>query len=560
MSDIDLHTHTTSSDGTLTPTELIDLAVSKGLTSIAITDHDTTGGIDEAIARADYYRSLGTNIEVIPGIEFSTSLHNKDIHILGLFVDYKGEYFQGRLKHFAASRVRRNREMCQKLTSHGVSITYEEMLKEFPNRSISRANFAVLMLKKGYVKSIKEAFERYIGDHAPCYVPKKKLSPFRAIEIIRKAGGFPIFAHPMLTKMSNKNLDELVSKMKDLGLLGIEAVYSTYADADERFVRTLALRYDLAISGGSDFHGKNKPDIDLGTGRGNLYIPKELLENIKAMHEQTLNKNYKLTKILFTDLDCTLLRADKTISEYTKKVLTDWVDAGHYIALCSGRDLNSVNLVAKELGLKEKNIFTIGYNGGQIYDYVRKVTLFKTGLKHEDLVYIVSKAKEEGIYIHTYTDTHIIAPTYSDELSYYKKVIKTPVIYSEDITSCVDEPCKALLINDDHERLCQFIDEMAPFCKEHNISMMFSNPKYVEVIPSASGKGSSVKKLVEILNLPGLLSVAAGDEENDLSMLEASDIAIAMLNGIDALKKIATTISEDDAENDGLAKTLIGLI
>lgn len=562
MSDIDLHTHTTASDGTFSPTELIDYAVSKGLSSIAITDHDTIAGIDEAIERASYYEKQGINIEVIPGIEFSTSMYNKDIHIVGLFIDYKGDYFQGRLNHFAASRTRRNVEMCRRLTEHGMPITYEELVAEFPLSSISRANVAALLLKKGYVKSIKEAFERFIGDHAPCYVPRKKLSPYRAIEIIRKAGGYPIFAHPMLTALSQSTMETLISTMTAFGLRGIEGVYSTYSQSDERQVRTWAAKYNLCISGGSDFHGKIKPDIDLGTGRGNLYICKDILNKIKDDYASMRSdvKSFSIKKILFTDLDATLLRSDKTISNYTLKVLSDWVDAGHYVVLCSGRDLNSVNLVAKELGLKEKNLYTIGYNGGHIYDYCNNETLYKIGLPDEDFKCIVKAARDNGLYIHTYSDTHIIAPSNTPELQYYKRVIKTPALYSEDITAAISQPCKCLIIDDDHNKLEKFAKEMAPYAKEHNISMMFSNPKYLEVIPSVSGKGSAVKKLCELLDIPGLMSVAAGDEENDLSMLEAADIAIAMSNGIDKLKRIATTISEDDAENDGLAKTLVGLI
>ena len=137
------------------------------------------------------------------------------------------------------------------------------------------------MQSRGYVKTVKEAFDKYIGDGCPCFIPRKKISPMRAVEIILKAGGFPILAHPLLYHFTPKELDELISFLKKMGLQGIEALYSSHTPADERKMRSLAAKYELCVSGGSDFHGANKPGLDLGTGYGKLFVPEEFLEKIK---------------------------------------------------------------------------------------------------------------------------------------------------------------------------------------------------------------------------------------------------------------------------------------
>ena len=222
MKAIDLHVHSTKSDGSYTPTELVNYALEKGLSAFALTDHDTTDGITEALAAAK-----GKNIEVIPGIEFSSEYEGRDIHIVGLYIDYESDYFKRRLVHFVNGRKIRNVEMCTRLTEHGMPVTYEELEAEFPDCVLTRAHYAKYLLKHGYVKSVREAFNRYIGDHGPCFVPRKKITPMRAVEIILKAGGFPILAHPCLYHMGKEQLDRLVASLKDIGLMGIEAIYST---------------------------------------------------------------------------------------------------------------------------------------------------------------------------------------------------------------------------------------------------------------------------------------------------------------------------------------------
>ncbi|MBQ7775573.1 MAG: PHP domain-containing protein [Lachnospiraceae bacterium] len=285
MPPIDLHVHSTRSDGTYSPTELVDYAIEKGLAAFALTDHDSVAGLDEAISYADALRKTNSNApEVIPGIEFSTEYEGKDIHMVGLYIDYHSQTFQEHLDNFVNSRDLRNEKMCTLLREKaGMDISYEKLLEAFPGSVITRAHYAKYMLEHGYIKNLNEAFERYVGDHCPYYIPREKVTPSQAIELIRAVGGIPVLAHPVLYRMSNAHLDNLVAELKDVGLLALEAVYSTYAPSEERDMRRLAAKYNLAISGGSDFHGSNKPKIDLGTGCGSLYLDYSILENLKSL-------------------------------------------------------------------------------------------------------------------------------------------------------------------------------------------------------------------------------------------------------------------------------------
>lgn len=559
MNIVDLHVHSNKSDGSFTPAELVDYAIEKGLSAFALTDHDTTDGIEEAIQAAK-----GKPIEVIPGIEFSSEYEGQDIHIVGLYIDYNSDFFKRRLVHFVNGRITRNREMCRRLTDYGMPVTYEDLISEFPDCVITRAHYARYLLSHGYTKSLKEAFDRYIGDHGPCFVPRKKITPMRAVEIILKAGGFPVLAHPTLYHMGKERLDKLVCTLKEMGLMGIEAVYSTYTAGEEREMRTLAAKYDLCISGGSDFHGKAKPGLDLATGYGKLFIPEDILTKIKEKRSfmKTHPEYFKKTKILFTDLDGTLLTDDKQISAYTKDVLDQWTAAGHKLVLCSGRDLNSVKDVKRDLNLNYPGMYLIGYNGGQIYDCDQKKTLYKVTLTLPQLAHIIEEAKKFGIHYQTYTDSHIIAPCDSAALRRYQKVIKTPVIFHEDIMAEMKtEPCKCLAIElDDLKRLEALRLSLLPYAEKENISMVYSNPYYLEMFPAISGKGASVKKLCQILNINPCFSVAAGDAQNDLSMIEAAGMGIAMKNGCEEVKAAATMITDFDNNEDGLAKALIDLI
>lgn len=272
---IDLHVHSNYSDGTMTPAQLVELALQKGLKAFALTDHDTTDGIPEALSAAQ-----GTDLLVIPGIELSTAYQDRDIHILGLNIDIDNSYFQERLTYFQEERNRRNRKMIQKLQEHGLAITEEEMLASFSDSVWTRAHFARFLMDSKQVHSMEEAFHRYLGDHAPCFVKREKITPHQAVDLIHLGHGKAVLAHPLLYHLKTSELDELVRSLAHVGLDGIEAIYSTHSQADESLSRHLARKYNLLITGGSDFHGSNKPSIDLGSGRGRLFVPAELLSHL----------------------------------------------------------------------------------------------------------------------------------------------------------------------------------------------------------------------------------------------------------------------------------------
>ncbi len=559
MNAVDLHVHSNKSDGSFTPAELVDHALAKGLSAFALTDHDTTDGIDEALQAAS-----GKPLEVIPGIEFSTEYKGQDIHIVGLYIDHNSDYFKRRLVNFVRGRNIRNQEMCRRLTAHGFPVTYEELTAEFPDSVITRAHYARFMQSRGYVKTVKEAFDKYIGDGCPCFIPRKKITPMRAVEIILKAGGFPVLAHPLLYHFTSRELEELVSLLKEMGLQGIEALYSTHTPADERKIRSLAAKYDLCISGGSDFHGIAKPGLDLGTGYGRLFIHKEVLDRIKKRREWISShpEQIRHTKILFTDLDGTLLNSQKQISDYTREILRKWTAAGHRLVLCSGRDINSITDVKNYLGLDLPGMYLIGYNGGQIYDCSSRETLYKITLTIPQALHIMEEAEKAGVHVHTYSDTHIIASREDEELHYYKHAISTPILLCPDMAEGLKEgPCKCIGIElKDAEKLENFRCSLLPWAREEGISMIYSSSYYLEFFPAASGKGAALKTLCSLLGIHPYFSVAAGDAENDLSMINAAGMGIAMPNGTEEVRFAATTIAPYDNDHDGLAHALADLI
>lgn len=250
--------------------------------------------------------------EVIPGIEFSTkytapgtsrtdeeegrNARGQEVHIVGLDIDYQNPAFRARLQEFVDSRTARNHKMCRLLQEAGMDVTYEALLAESPDAVITRAHYARYMLNHGYVKSMAEAFDRYIGDRCPCYVPREKVTPVQAVRLILEAGGIPVLAHPILYRMSDARLEALTAELKDAGLIGIEALYSTYKPHEERQIRALAKKYDLRISGGSDFHGTNKPGLDLGTGCGTLFVPYEVLTDLRKRQSESFAEPQNPTK------------------------------------------------------------------------------------------------------------------------------------------------------------------------------------------------------------------------------------------------------------------------
>lgn len=282
MRAIDLHTHTAKSDGSYTPAELVDYAIEKDLAAVAITDHDSIEGLDEAISHAASLKEKGLpSIEVIPGIEFSTKYEKQDVHIVGLYITYDSPVFRKALDAFVDSRTHRNIRMCENLQAAKIDITYEKLQARYPDAVITRAHYASYLLEQGYVRSRQDAFAQYLGDHTKYFVPREKVTPARAVALILEAGGIPILAHPPLYHMGHDRLDSLTASLKAEGLMGIETFYSTYTNQDVRDMLNLAKKYELLLSGGSDFHGANKPGLDLGCGYGNLFVPEDALTDIK---------------------------------------------------------------------------------------------------------------------------------------------------------------------------------------------------------------------------------------------------------------------------------------
>ena len=279
MNYIDLHVHSTASDGSYTPSELVRYAIEKGLIAFALTDHDTTSGIDEALNEAELINDFSP-IKVIPGIELSAEYKGKDIHILGLNIDYHNKEFQDKIEYFRNIRAERNVKMIKLLNKHGFKITEEQLQERFKDAVITRAHFAIMLVECGYVKDKDIAFKKYLNPGCPCYVPRTRINVIDAISLIHLANGKAVLAHPLLYHFSEEELDSLVALLKANGLQGLEAIYSSNKWNDESRMKQLAKKYDLFITGGSDFHGLAKPTLDLGIGYGNLKVPAELLSNI----------------------------------------------------------------------------------------------------------------------------------------------------------------------------------------------------------------------------------------------------------------------------------------
>lgn len=281
---IDLHVHSNISDGTLSPTELVFAAREKGLCAFALTDHDTVKGIAEAKAAALALKEKeGYELDVVPGVEISAGYEKGDIHILGLLIDESSPSLREALAAIDKERNERNQKMVENLAHAGLPISMEMLHAEFPNAVLTRAHFAKHLQKMGVIKEIKEGFQKYLGEDGPYYVQRKYMAPETAISLIQDAKGIPVLAHPLIYHLSENRLKELILSLKNAGLMGLETSHSTNISNDESYLRGLASKYGLASTGGSDFHGTVKPDIQIGIGRGNLSIPYSVLENLKQL-------------------------------------------------------------------------------------------------------------------------------------------------------------------------------------------------------------------------------------------------------------------------------------
>lgn len=276
---VDLHVHTTASDGTLTPTEVVAYAKSKNLQAIAITDHDTIDGIKEAIAAAERM-----NFKIIPGVEISVDYKGKEMHILGYLMDIDSEVLKESLEQLQQYRRERNPKIIRKLQEAGLKITLEEVGAEAGGTVIGRPHFAAVIVKKGFVRDKQEAFDKYLANGKPGYVKKERLTPREGIELILAAGGIPVLAHPKyLQDQGYAQLDSLLEQLKGYGLKGVEVLYTSHEPDEVKNYLRLANKHGLLITGGTDFHGANKPEIDLGEGTGRLRVPYILVRKMEKV-------------------------------------------------------------------------------------------------------------------------------------------------------------------------------------------------------------------------------------------------------------------------------------
>ncbi len=277
---IDLHTHSTASDGSDTPSELVGKAAKAGLAAMALTDHDTLAGLDEAATAAQQ-----CGVEFIRGCELSSLCPYGEVHLVGLWLPHVPQSLPDTLNYLREGRHERNRRIVRKLQEQGVSITYEEVLTVAKDGSVGRPHIAQILVAKNTVTSTRQAFEEFLGTHGRAYVPRVALTPLEALAALKAEGATVSFAHPMLLKAPDTWLEETISQLKDAGLDALEAYHSEHSNNDVRRCVALAHQYGLALTGGTDYHGIPKPSITLGRGKGGMRVPYTLLEELKALRK-----------------------------------------------------------------------------------------------------------------------------------------------------------------------------------------------------------------------------------------------------------------------------------
>ncbi len=276
---IDLHVHSTASDGTMSPAQLVRYAKEKGLSAMALTDHDTIDGVPEAMAEA-----AKQHFELVPGVEISVTYPKGEMHILGYYLDIASPSLMQALQELRRHRDERNPKMIACLNRLGLKITMEEVAAEARGTIVGRPHFAAAMVKKGYVLTLAEAFEKYLGSGKAAYVPKERLTPEEGIKLIREADGLAVLAHPKyMAAESFANFERTLQNLISYGLNGLEVYYSEHSSAETQAFLEIARKYNLLVTGGTDFHGHNKPDLQLGIGFGELHIPYELLEQMRTV-------------------------------------------------------------------------------------------------------------------------------------------------------------------------------------------------------------------------------------------------------------------------------------
>lgn len=274
---IDLHCHSTFSDGSDTPESLVRQAEAAGLHALALTDHDTLDGLSPFLALQPT-----TQVRLVPGIELSCRFLGRELHLLGLLLDPTHPQLRAKVNELRLRREDRNRRMLIRLQDMGHRLEWEDVAREAPNRLISRAHFARALARLGAVSQPADAFRRIIGDGCPGHIPFHDLEPAEACRWIREAGGVPVVAHPGRSAHRAFRWEEAMALLKSQGVAGFEAMYGEYGTREEAYFTALARDLDMAPSGGSDYHGSYKPGIQLGVGKGGLNIPDAWLAGLEA--------------------------------------------------------------------------------------------------------------------------------------------------------------------------------------------------------------------------------------------------------------------------------------
>ncbi|MBE6713346.1 MAG: PHP domain-containing protein [Ruminococcaceae bacterium] len=278
---IDLHTHSLKSDGAQTPADVVRTAHAAGLSAMALSDHDNIEGVREAMAEGE---KLG--IEVIPAVELSAQV-DTELHILGYFIDVESKKLKEAMEYSLVVRDQRQEETCRKLNEQGFQITMDELREEaHGNPVLCRAHFAQIMVRKGYAESVQDCFKKYLSVGCYAYSNKQALLPHEAVSLIHEAGGIAVAAHLHLIKMEDEKLKEFLRSLIPHGLDGVEGYYTDYTPDMETRYRAMAKELGLVLSGGTDYHGANKPHISIGRGRGGLEIPYSVLDGLKARHKE----------------------------------------------------------------------------------------------------------------------------------------------------------------------------------------------------------------------------------------------------------------------------------
>lgn len=274
---IDLHVHSTASDGTNSPAELAEIAARAGLSAFALTDHDTLEGLSEAGDAANAH-----GVRLVPACEISCEVEHGTMHLLVYFLEDRPGPLQDRLSTLQSGRAGRNDRIVEALQSNGVELSIEEVLEEAGGGSVGRPHLAAVLLRKGYVSSIQEAFDTWLAKGRPAYFERERLSPEESISLARASGAVSVLAHPGTLSMETAELDSFVAELASMGLDGIEAEYARYERHQRDTYHQLAEKHGLCSTGGSDYHGDYKPGLAMGTGLGDLKVPDDYLTALET--------------------------------------------------------------------------------------------------------------------------------------------------------------------------------------------------------------------------------------------------------------------------------------